>query len=125
MRKAIAVCAGLFAIGAAAAQPITNATTVAEVIGACDSPDAATKREKCDRVFAGTLLVAFQTGYSAGDSRLCGFDPRPGDQRKSLADFEDKMLGWMRGHPEVQQKPFIPASFDAFLGAYACPKENK
>ena len=55
MRTAIVVCAGLFAIGAAAAQPITKDTTVAQVIGACDSQDAATRREKCDRVFAGTL----------------------------------------------------------------------
>lgn len=118
------VCAGLLAVGAAAAQPINNDTTVADVISACDSKDRTTRREKCDRVFAGTLLVAFQTGFGSGDSRLCGFHPNPSDELKGLADFEEKMLAWMRAHPEMQQKRFLEGSFDAFLGAYACQPEK-
>ena len=93
--------------------------TVGMLLTTCASQEEDVRRQMCDAplnlVYLGTLFS------SEGKPKLCGL-PEPAVQAKEQAPFREKMLGWLRDHPEVRQEDALFLGRDHANEIFACQK---
>jgi hypothetical protein len=124
----VALSAALFSGSAESALP----QTIGDLITACDSSDANVRQDECHQVFKkmyGTTLMS-ESGLRRPDgyvSCLPKFPDRIEDEAQAqkamqvaAAEFESKLLAYLRGRPDVRGKQLVQGLVDAIFAVYTC-----
>ena len=98
--------------------------TIGDLIAACESNDPTVQQEECHQAFQkmyGAALMS-DSGLRRPDgyvSCLPKFRERS-EIPTAAAEFESKLLAYLRSRPDMRGKPLVRGLTDATLAVYTC-----